>query len=57
MQEKEFKEKLFDIRMKIALLRPDERDNLNHPFYQELKKLKREYAETGNAEKRKGARK
>ena len=39
-----YKKQLLDIRLKIAFLPLSEREKLNHPYYQELKEVKHEYA-------------
>ncbi len=41
---KYYKKQLLEIRLKIGFLPLSERENLNHPYYQELKQVKHEYA-------------
>lgn len=43
MEKEEFVEKVMDIRMKIAFLPHDEKNNPNHLLYQELQNLKKKY--------------
>lgn len=38
-----YKKKLLEIRLKIGFLPLKEREDLNHPYYQELKEIKHEY--------------
>lgn len=39
-----YKNKLLEIRLKIAYLPLEQRQNKNHPYYQELDDIKKEYA-------------
>lgn len=43
MTKEEFLVKDMEIRLKIALLSPNEKCNSDHPLYKELKDLKKEY--------------
>ena len=53
MDTKEIRQKMFDIRLQIAMLSIKERENAEHPLYYELKKLKHLYAKTLFEEKEK----
>lgn len=43
MEKEEFLKKDWEIRMKIQYLSPNEKCNSDHPYYKELKELKKEY--------------
>lgn len=44
MNKKDYHDKIFEIKLKIAFLSPKERELGTHPYFQELKKIKKEYA-------------
>lgn len=44
MNKEEFRQKLLELRTKIAYLSPNDKANPNHPLYAEIRKFKREYA-------------
>ncbi len=39
-----YRKKMFEIKLKIAFLPLNKRENLNHPYYQKLKEIKHKYA-------------
>ena len=43
MDEAYYRQKIFDIRLKIAILPPSERENKENAYYQELYQIKKEY--------------
>ena len=50
---KDIRQKMFDTRLSVAMLGVKERSNINHPLYQEFKKLKELYTKALFEEKEK----
>lgn len=44
MDKEYYKKKILEIRLKIAYLPFEERENKDHPYYKELKDVKKRYA-------------
>ena len=44
MDKEYYKKKILEIRLKIAYLPFEERENKDHPYYKELKDIKKRYA-------------
>ena len=57
MDTKEIRQKMFEVRLSIAMMSVKERENKEHPLYEEFKQLKHLYAITLLEEKERETRK